>query len=49
MAELSANALRVLQARYLRRDAAARVIETPEELFLRVARALKCDPGACRL
>jgi len=40
MAELSANALRVLQARYLRRDAAARVVETPEELFLRVARAV---------
>ena len=37
---LSPNALRVLEARYLRRDAARRVIETPEELFLRVARAV---------
>ena len=40
IALLSANALRVLEARYLRRDAARRVIETPEELFLRVARAV---------
>src|SRR3990172_7917006 len=40
IALLSPNALRVLEARYLRRDAARRVIETPEELFLRVARAV---------
>ena len=40
MAELSPNALRVLEARYLRRDSARRVVETPEELFLRVARAV---------
>jgi len=38
--DLSANALRVLEARYLRRDADGRVIESPEELFLRVARAV---------
>jgi ribonucleoside-diphosphate reductase alpha chain len=37
---LSANALRVLEARYLRRDTARHVIETPEELFRRVARAI---------
>src|SRR4030067_32535 len=41
IALLSPNALRVLEASYLRRRAAARrVIETPEELFLRVARAV---------
>jgi ribonucleoside-diphosphate reductase alpha chain len=40
VAELSPNALRVLEARYLRRDSARRVVETPEELFLRVARAV---------
>lgn len=38
--ELSSAALRVLEARYLRRDAARRVIETPDELFARVARAV---------
>jgi ribonucleoside-diphosphate reductase alpha chain len=37
---LSPNALRVLEARYLRRDSARRVIEAPEELFDRVARAV---------
>ena len=40
MAELSPNALRVLEARYLRRDASRRVVETPAELFRRVARAV---------
>ena len=40
MTELSANARRVLDARYLRRDAAGRLVETPEELFWRVARAV---------
>ena len=40
MAELSPNALRVLEARYLRRDAARRIVETPAELFRRVARAV---------
>jgi ribonucleoside-diphosphate reductase alpha chain len=37
---LSANALRVLEARYLRRDTTRAIIETPEELFQRVARAV---------
>ncbi|MCX7960095.1 MAG: adenosylcobalamin-dependent ribonucleoside-diphosphate reductase [Burkholderiales bacterium] len=37
---LSANALRVLEARYLLRDAERRVVETPAELFERVARAI---------
>ncbi len=34
------NALRVLHARYLRRDADAKIIETPDQLFERVARAI---------
>jgi ribonucleoside-diphosphate reductase alpha chain len=37
---LSQNALRVLEARYLRRDAQRRIIETPEELFDSVARGV---------
>jgi ribonucleoside-diphosphate reductase alpha chain len=40
MAELTPNALRVLEARYLRRDAERRVVETPDQLFHRVARAV---------
>ena len=40
MAELSPNAVRVLEARYLRRDRERKVIETPEECFQRVARAV---------
>jgi ribonucleoside-diphosphate reductase alpha chain len=40
MADLSPSALRVLEARYLRRDANRRVVETPTELFDRVARAV---------
>jgi ribonucleotide reductase alpha subunit len=40
VAALSSNALRVLEARYLRRDASRVVIETPQELFHRVARAV---------
>jgi len=38
--ELTENALRVLEARYLRRDAERQIIETPEELFESVARAV---------
>src|SRR6516164_6355837 len=37
---LSKNAIRVLEARYLRRDAQRRIIETPRELFERVARGV---------
>jgi ribonucleoside-diphosphate reductase alpha chain len=40
MTDLSGNALRVLEARYLRRDAERRIVETPDELFRRVARAV---------
>jgi ribonucleoside-diphosphate reductase alpha chain len=36
----SSNALHVLEARYLRRDEQRQVIETPEELFERVAQAV---------
>jgi hypothetical protein len=34
------NGLRVLQARYLRRDSNGRITETPKQLFERVARAV---------
>jgi len=37
---LTKNARRVLEARYLIRDAERQVVETPEELFERVARAI---------
>jgi ribonucleoside-diphosphate reductase alpha chain len=37
---LSENARRVLEARYLKRDAGRRIIESPEQLFERVARAV---------
>jgi len=37
---LSKNALRVLEARYLRRDENRRIVETPEGLFQTVARAV---------
>src|SRR5215470_2394080 len=36
--QLSPNALRVLQKRYLARDPQGRLIETPDEMFRRVAR-----------
>jgi ribonucleoside-diphosphate reductase alpha chain len=37
---ISENAKRVLEARYLRRDGEGRIVETPEQLFERVARAV---------
>lgn len=37
---LSENALRVLQRRYLKKDSKGQVIESPEELFKRVAQAI---------
>ena len=39
-AELSDHAQQVLEARYLLRDAAQQVVETPAELFARVAGAV---------
>lgn len=40
MKSLSPTALRILEARYLRRDSLNRVVESPKELFRRVAHAV---------
>ena len=37
---LGDNGLRVLRARYLRRDPSGEIVETPEELFRRVANCI---------
>ena len=36
--KLTDNALKVLEKRYLRKEASGQVVETPDEMFLRVAR-----------
>lgn len=38
--QLSENSLKVLERRYLKKDETGKVIETPEELFRRVAKAI---------
>jgi ribonucleoside-diphosphate reductase alpha chain len=38
--KFSDNALKVLERRYLKKDEQGKIIETPEELFLRVAGAI---------
>ncbi len=38
--ELTSNALQVLNARYLQRNQQGQIVETPEQLFRRVARSL---------
>jgi len=38
--KLSVNAIKVLERRYLLRDEAGNIVETPMELFRRVARAI---------
>jgi ribonucleoside-diphosphate reductase alpha chain len=38
--ELSQNAVKVLESRYLRRDSKRRIIESPEKLFQRVAKSI---------
>jgi ribonucleoside-diphosphate reductase alpha chain len=37
---LSPNALRVLETRYLKKDEGGNIIESPEEMFMRVAKAI---------
>jgi ribonucleoside-diphosphate reductase alpha chain len=37
---LSENARQVLEVRYLQRDGSGQIMETPEELFQRVARSI---------
>ena len=38
--KLSENALRVLERRYLKKDEHGKIIETPQEMFSRVAKAI---------
>ncbi len=46
MIDLSPNALTVLEKRYLKKDKSGQVIETAEEMFWRVARAIAEAEGA---
>ena len=49
MAPLTANALHVLERRYLLRDEGGAVVETPEALYRRVARAVaEAEPAGAR-
>ncbi|MGB8657046.1 MAG: vitamin B12-dependent ribonucleotide reductase [Candidatus Zixiibacteriota bacterium] len=43
--ELTPNSMKVLERRYLRRDDNGNVVETPEELFLRVAKVVAEPDG----
>ena len=43
--QLSENAIKVLEARYLRRDEDRRLVESPEEMFRRVASGLAVAEG----
>ncbi|KYH36085.1 MAG: ribonucleotide-diphosphate reductase subunit alpha, partial [Candidatus Hecatellales archaeon B24] len=38
--ELTPNALKVLEKRYLKRNPDGKIVETPKEMFIRVAKAL---------
>ncbi len=51
MAAIGENALHVLERRYLLRDEAGAVVETPQALFRRVARAVaqaEAEPARAR-
>ncbi|MHC4714549.1 MAG: adenosylcobalamin-dependent ribonucleoside-diphosphate reductase [Planctomycetota bacterium] len=43
--KLSLNAIKVLERRYLRKDEAGEVVETPREMFRRVAKAVAAADG----
>jgi len=45
LTELSQNAVTVLEKRYLAKDSEGNIIETPEQMFLRVAEAIALPAG----